>query len=413
MPRLVRALLPLVFVLLAACGREETQGIGPPRGTDGQISTGGDGALEGSDAGQLLADGSGEKTDFGSFEEPDGAIEIDAGSVEDAGGDGDSSFAEDAPEMVGEAGPEDVAIVSMDVGVAPSDGAVVPDAGAGCTTDQECRLSGDGRFCETSSGRCVECANDMQCFSPQICDETGGNVCRNPCFNGRCGRGSVCDPSINACVECVTSLDCGSGEVCDPSSRSCVECLGNADCAGAVEAPFCDLTEKECVGCRDRADCGPNQICEQNAHVCTSTGTRGLCEPCDDDAQCGGPEDLCIGYLGPNGLFDRSCAQDCTNSSCPSGFECVTVRGSSLQCRPRYPMQTPTCTAIRHLGASCTFSATDPDPGCGLPNLQDARCIVDTASGGGVCVIWCTGPEHCPAGFTCSVTGGNATGVCL
>lgn len=407
---MIRRFLPLGLVLLAACGRQDTQGLGQNGNDIGMVAQ--DAAI-----GDVIGDGDlgveGDGSVFRDAEIPDESVPdvlfgIDTGTGPDVD-------------------PPDVALGDTPVGDVPtstqSDAAIDPDAAisdtgandAGqppeCFVDQDC--PGFGNFCDPLSGTCVECWNDMHCPGPRICDEQNGNVCRPNCFNGQCGPNAVCDPAINACVECLSDTDCDADESCRLSDRTCVECLSNAECSDEVARPICDTSAGECVGCRNDADCGAGRICEPNVHECVSPNARALCEPCDDDAQCGGNGNLCIGILTAGGFVDRSCALDCSNASCPSGFDCVTVRQTERQCRPSYAMQRPTCTAVRRLGLSCPFSASEPDPSCGLENVQDARCILDTATGSGVCVIWCADQSDCPAGFTCTGASPGQVGVCL
>jgi Cys-rich repeat protein len=231
---------------------------------------------------------------------------------------------------------------------------------------------------------------------------------------GNCGPLGVCDPSGQFCVQCAQNTDCGAGEVCDTTVYECVECTADADCALKPGRNLCDPANGTCVGCVSNADCASGEECIPQGVCATPTG-RGLCVPCNDDAQCGnGTTDLCIGYVGTAGLFDRACAIDCANdpSVCPNGFECVSVRMGAMQCRPRYDMQTPTCTATRHLGDACFPDPNDLDPGCGIDAVQDARCEPN-AAGSGVCVVWCQDNTDCANGTTCQ---GSSTGmrmICL
>jgi hypothetical protein len=67
------------------------------------------------------------------------------------------------------------------------------------------------------------------------------------------------------------------------------------------------------------------------------SGGLGLCEPCSADAQCGGPDDLCVRV---GGASTGSCLQACAPGSCPSGTTCsphavTSVSGrTGQQCMP-------------------------------------------------------------------------------
>lgn len=401
-----RSLAPFILaVAVAACGREPVEGLTPP---DGSVVEGGDTGANGSiDAVDPIGDGF--VTDLGDTDAAsspaDGDVVIDldgaTADVDPASDTGTSTGADAGPARDAQPG---------------ADALPGSDGGANaCTTDQDCGFGGGFTvFCEPTTHTCVECYEDPQCRGPgRICDEANGNVCRSSCASGGCRGGQVCDPATDACVECLSATDCGAGEVCDLSNRSCVGCLTGADCATQVGRPICDTAAHQCVGCIDDSSCQNGEICEPTTDTCVAPTGRALCEPCTTDEQCGGAGDLCIGAaLG--GLVDRACGIDCASSPCPRGFECVPVRnGTAQQCRPSYEMQTPTCTAIRNLGAACPFSADQLDPGCGIPNVQDARCILDTASNAGVCVIFCTSDAQCPQGFTCSAANPNQSGFCL
>lgn len=412
MARSSRWLACLFTVFALACGRQDTEGLpGASDGLDAALVDLGEDVPAPRDADSGPDDAGFEPRDIGD-------------SFDIGGGPGDTPLFDSGETTLPDTGtsteadsgvlpPDDGGVVEPGDG-GPADGAVPADSGvAACTTDQDCgRGGGFISFCDVATGQCVECLNDMQCGRGRICDEQNGNVCRFVCFNGSCGRNGVCDPAINACVDCLASTDCDNGEVCDLSDRTCVECLSDNDCAGSPSAPRCNTASNTCVGCTGDAECGAGRICEPNAQQCVSTGPRGLCEPCDDDALCGGTSDLCIGRLSTSGFVDRSCAMDCTNSTCPAGYDCVTVRQTERQCRPGYAMQQPTCTALRNLGAPCVYDPNATDQGCGIDGLQDARCILDTATGSGVCTVACGGAQDCPTGFTCT-GGAGMTGVCL
>ena len=309
-----------------------------------------------------------------------------------------------------DAGPRPVDASAPDTSV-PIDGGVSTDAGApGCTSDMDCAFGGASGFCEPTSQQCVECLQDNHCGRLQVCDTANGFECRLQCFAGRCPPNQVCDPASDTCVACINDMDCGGGRVCS-ATRQCVECTIDSHCAGQVGRPYCG-GNSECVGCRSDADCTAPATCDSQRRECLAAAGRGLCEPCEMDGQCGGSNDFCLGFrFGPNQFVDRACAQDCSNTPCPQGYECIDTRGNSArQCRPTYPMRNPTCEAVRHLGEPCQQTSTDP--GCGLSNFQDARC--DTSPAGNlVCTYWCDTDDDCASGTTCHGATQQDPGFCF
>jgi hypothetical protein len=363
-----------------------------------------------SDSGALDADPA--DTAIADAELPD-AVFPDAAPADAQPGDAQPGDAQPADALPGDAQP------SSDGGP-NNDAGPITDAGtpaAECNVDSDCGFFG---HCEPSSHTCVDCLLDAHCGFGRVCDTQHGFTCRVPCFNGQCGPLGFCEPAGDVCVECLTDAHCNNAEVCDPNTLSCVECYADAHCALEVGQPICDTSANECVECRTDADCTAPDECITGGPgrpFCAPLSNRGLCEPCDNDNQCGGANDHCIGYLGPTGLFDRACGVDCANNpaACPSGFECVSVRnGNAMQCRPRYEMNTPTCTATRHLGEACLLSSTNVDPGCGVENVQDARCVAATmTSTTGTCSVWCADNGDCANGTVCVGATPGQTGNCL
>jgi Cys-rich repeat protein len=297
----------------------------------------------------------------------------------------------------------------------PGDGGATDGGAPRCTSDQDCGMGGGfNSFCEPVSGQCVRCWNDMQCPRRNVCDTTTFS-CRPTCFQGQCPGDQVCDTTTNACVECLADSDCNGNQVCNVATRTCVQCQTNAECVGIVDRNLCAPSTNTCVECLADTDCAAGQACASGA--CVTNGARAICEPCDADDQCGGAADLCIGLFSGGTFIDRSCATDCSapGATCPSGFDCVSVRnGGARQCRPSYPMQNPSCFAIRNVGDACVFDAVNVDPGCGLPGRQDARCVLSPMSGAGVCTIFCASDADCPNGTLCTTAmNPGGTGYCL
>jgi hypothetical protein len=94
-----------------------------------------------------------------------------------------------------------------------------------------------------------------------------------------------------------------------------------------------------------------------------------LCSPCTDSTECGGAaQNLCV--TDPDGL--KSCAQDCSAVSCPTGYDCSTVNigGTDYkQCLPH------------SLHCDCNTAA--------MMGLQKG-CVINTPLG-----TMCNGTETC------------------
>lgn len=400
----VRRLPLLVFVAALACGKAPVAGLNAPRGQE--LRDAGPGVVFERDAGPIV--------DSGPFVRDAGPVTPvrDAGPVTPVRDSGPGFFDADVPTDAGanDAGEDGGTPPTPDSGVRdggintpPRDGGPPPDGGVECTSNADCQGIGPNDYCDPMTFTCVECLVDNHCGFNEVCDTTYGNICRDECFNGNCRPGLICDVPTDTCVECVTNSDCDNNEVCDPARRECVQCTTDSDCALLPNRPFCDTSDNECVGCRTDADCPMNQECyPYQGNFCSTPTNRAICEPCIADSECGGADDLCIGWSLSGGLVDRSCSPGCSsNAQCPRGWECVNVRQNDQVCRPRYDMQRPTCTAERNLGASCSVDPQDVDPGCGISGLQDARCVESTSPTVGECTFWCANNDDCPTGTNC------------
>lgn len=91
-------------------------------------------------------------------------------------------------------------------------------------------------------------------------------------------------------------------------------------------------------GCLEGEDdgCPDGWVCEDTFEygpVCIPPVPRGLCAPCETNADCGGLDDLCLPLLGDGGRL--VCARDCRDrgTPCPEGFSCEQIN-DFFQCVP-------------------------------------------------------------------------------
>ncbi len=107
----------------------------------------------------------------------------------------------------------------------------------------------------------------------------------------------------------------GFGVPCD-SNDDCIArvCIDTAS-LGRICSDFCleDAHCEEGFSCRVYQNEEAISICLEDANF--------LCDPCDEDLDCGGASDLCVRVL--DGDF---CGRDCSRDSrCPEGFECLDI----------------------------------------------------------------------------------------
>ncbi|MCS6798788.1 MAG: matrixin family metalloprotease [Myxococcota bacterium] len=159
------------------------------------------------------------------------------------------------------------------------------------------------------------------------------------------------------------------------------------------------------------------------------TGDGGVCSPCMNHDQCGGPSDYCLRYPDGGGYCGRRCSRssDCSPDVCANvgGIgQCVRVDGSGV---PSCAGSTdPACRTDADCGATqrcedgeCVERPTDR-AGLGEPcddgeDCNSGLCLV-TASGG-ICSQSCDWlrVDSCPTGYYCDgeATGSCGSGVCL
>ncbi len=115
--------------------------------------------------------------------------------------------------------------------------------GGGCTGNEDC----DRGFCDVEKGSCVECLGDDTCGQGQVCDTlTNACITQQGCtsdFNCS-GATPVCETASGVCVQCFDNVHCSSG-ACDTISRTCIagcvdgdETEPNTTAEGGAAAPI-------------------------------------------------------------------------------------------------------------------------------------------------------------------------------
>lgn len=134
-----------------------------------------------------------------------------------------------------------------------------------------------------------------------------------------CSKPSVA-PTPKALGEpCEKDVECGSG-LCDAIPRT---------------------VEKICLQ-RCTEECPANQVCAQvglNRYGCVPE-REGLCQPCDEDADCPYPADKCIALGGV-----KFCGRDCSGDGrCPTTYTCdFASDGQGNQVSPQCQPESGTC----------------------------------------------------------------------
>ncbi|MCC6625225.1 MAG: tandem-95 repeat protein [Deltaproteobacteria bacterium] len=209
------------------------------------------------------------------------------------------------------------------------DTAVYPSTDRGCGDDAGepiCRLPTGTTGIEPTGLPGLDCTpcrddrgpanTDTGCNnqSPVCLDTTlGSERCVECEEDANCGSGEVCDEQSNTCVLCLdtqpgTATDDGCNPtrpLCDmrvPSERSCEECVDTVPAAGVDlgcngQEPICDEAADgghTCTPCVDDKPTGTDTGCTFTTPFCTTaiSGTR-ICTECVQNSDCEG-EDLCV-----------------------------------------------------------------------------------------------------------------------
>lgn len=238
------------------------------------------------------------------------------------------------------------------------------EIGGACTSGDRCI----GNMCEATPAGMI-CTQPCDPLRPFIGCPIGLHCASIGGCDGRCVPGT---PGMGANdQDCTTNTDCMSLNCADPGDgrRRCLTpCQGDAGMCLAGEV--CAAVPGSCGGCVPAA---------------IVSGTRGLGEPCTDDAEC---LEACFHEEG-----DTYCTRACeSDDQCGGGFHCrVVTAGAPGQCvRGRR----------EGVGTSCTTNEDCHDGGF-------------CASRGEVswCTDFCNDASPCPEGFDCINVGTTPDGT--
>ena len=116
-------------------------------------------------------------------------------------------------------------------------------------------------------------------------------------------------------------------------------CVSPAECESGlcIASDEGGVCTKPCV-VGESTDCPEGWECADSIEfgqpVCRPAPPEigAICDVCEEDDDCGGPEDLCLPLLGGGGV--KVCGRACPNGACPAGYMCVGVGGDVEQCVP-------------------------------------------------------------------------------
>lgn len=292
-----------------------------------------------------------------------------------------------------------------------------------CFDNNDCASNPKNKYCEKSSGVCVECIEDYQCQNT-TCDKntytcnpiapgTIGDNCDDSTF--KCSSGQFCikESEGTGFTGGYCSQDCTSFDNCpydwendvysicvqvasNPAKSWCLkECNGNSDCRS--EYVCYPLNSYESV-CWPRCD-NPNRKCP-SGYVCNSS--TGFCEGTQDVQQpCGGTYNYCKDGLicaGPsNG--QAYCYEACDH------FSDAFCKDNSI------------CLELDSDTSICDFGGNVPAGGdCTNADCQKGLVCMGSSVSGYKCYYACDRLDNnpkCPSGKTCtSISGETQLGYC-
>lgn len=222
---------------------------------------------------------------------------------------------------------------------------------------------------------------------------------------GTLAPGAPCDP--DAPLRCE-----GPGASClrlDADAGICTHaCVSDAACPAGLTCQLeADGTTARCAPgfrCATDTECPGGHRCDAASGTCFIPVWRGLCSPCDADAQCRDEGGRC---LEAQGTGERFCSRACDPAAAaPDRYVCRSIDASWL-----LVPESGTCEAGRALCAPCSGDAQCGD-GADL-------CVENLLSGerscGRACNPHCGGDPNCasecpPDRFRCADLGGDGSG---
>ncbi len=225
-----------------------------------------------------------------------------------------------------------------------------------CTNDADCPETGACGACQISNNTCSRICTAWHCIGGS-CTSTPTSEACNP---GDC---DTCDPNLcdttPVCGACIDLGNLSCGKECYAMRCSGDECVNTLVRVEPCAPPACAF-----VSCNNDADCGdPNQCCINN--TCANCGAV---TPCTDDSDCLGQNECCR-----NNICTINCGDVCGDGQITGTEQCE---------------QDSDCLA----GQTCT------DCQCVDLNTCTDVCMTTSAcqQGGGIC----TG-EICPNNACC------------
>jgi hypothetical protein len=112
-----------------------------------------------------------------------------------------------------------------------------------CVTSLDC---GTGQACEPMTHHCGKtCTSVIECVVAGADHCSAGGICGACDDVNDCDMGLKCETASGRCVECAVNMDCpGDRPICDRSRGKCVECEHSSDC---TDRKVCDPATGSCV----------------------------------------------------------------------------------------------------------------------------------------------------------------------
>lgn len=278
----------------------------------------------------------------------------------------------------------------------------------GCGSDEKAKVAADTGGAGSGSGT-------------DTVSDTGADAQTDSSVSGdTSGSGDSAESPV-VCRPCVTNEDCGGDNLCINGGNGetfCGQSCAGPDDTSCPSGSVClevtaDTTVFQCfpadLRCNNPCEgliCDPGFVCDPDGDgFCLPP--RGLCEPCTNNEQCGGPADLCLQF--DDAGTERACTIDCAADAtvCPEGYFCATV-GTGVDAPKQCVPDILTCID-RCVGVTCG-AGQYCDPRTGGCNAQGAACdpcSLDFECGGDadLCIALpgpdCADNADCPAGDFC------------